>query len=136
MESRHEQWTRESEEHSTTINTQKLINMELENKQLRTRNAELEADVEHLKSEIQLIITPPEAVGRVVHELKAEVERLRKILETAPIKLLNETDHKFLLRYKQWYRNYKAALEASDIPVPNISGCGEEDGFTKEASDG
>ena len=47
-------------------------------------------------------------------ELEAEVERLRKALEAAPIKLLNETDHKFLLRYKQWYRNNKAALEASD----------------------
>ena len=44
---------------------------------LRARNAELEAEVEHLKSEIQLIIAPPEAVGRVVHELKAEVERLK-----------------------------------------------------------
>ena len=28
MESRQEQWTRESEEHTTTINTQKLINLE------------------------------------------------------------------------------------------------------------
>lgn len=28
MESRHEQWARESEEHTTTIRTQKLINLE------------------------------------------------------------------------------------------------------------
>ena len=91
MESRHEQWTRESEEHTTTINTQKLINIELENKQLRARNELLEAANKELQTvyedEIETLeLSNSESsevaeryAGRIL-ELTADVERLRKAL--------------------------------------------------------
>ena len=87
--------------------------------------------MEHLKSEIQLIIAPPEAVGRVVYELKAEVEKLRGALSevtTDTVYEENERLRKALQQVmyelgvplpgfphpKEAYKLAKAALEASD----------------------